>query len=238
LSLIAGNLRHPELLRKFTNLLVIGSKSKPNRTKGEHTSSSCITLGLTCRYCAILSVAERIVVAIVVIVICIVVAIAPFAWPPSRRLAELEPEGSAASVGRLSAFARDWSPARWADLLPFQPALEASKVQNVATWKLLGAHAVDSARVVLGIPQVHLLTADDARVLLCKIALSSIRVLVHLLDSPSVPKECVEPLEEVACRHEQIPHDMDRKAIEHEKHHKEGDVDTQLDHICRRTLKI
>lgn len=81
---------------------------------------------------------------------------------------------------------------------------------------------------------MHLFTTDDARIFLRKIALSSIGVLVHLLNCPSVPQKCIEPLEEIACCHEQVPHDMDRKSIEHEKHHEERDVDAQLDHISNQ----
>jgi hypothetical protein len=87
------------------------------------------------------------------------------------------------------------SPASRTHLLPLQPALKAAKVKDMATRELLRA-ATLNLRGIGRIPGAHFLSADDARVLSAKLLRSSIRVLVHVLQSLSVADEGMESLEE------------------------------------------
>jgi hypothetical protein len=65
----------------------------------------------------------------------------------------------------------------------------------MATRELLRA-ATLNLRGIGRIPGAHFLSADDARVLSAKLLRSSIRVLVHVLQSLAVADEGMESLEE------------------------------------------
>jgi hypothetical protein len=86
-------------------------------------------------------------------------------------------------------------PASRTHLLSLQPALKAAKVKDMATRELLRA-ATLNLRGIGRIPGAHFLSADDARVLSAKLFRSSIRVLVHVLQSLSVADEGMESFEE------------------------------------------
>jgi hypothetical protein len=127
LFLAASNLWHAKLVSELADLLVIGPKSKSNRTKGEDTGLSGGRSTLAGRRNIILPIAMYIVVVIVVIVV--VVFISPLVLALLRCLAELYSKtSSTTAVLRSNLLACDRASTCRAYLLPFQPALEAAKM--------------------------------------------------------------------------------------------------------------
>jgi hypothetical protein len=117
-----------------------------------------------------------------------------------------------------------------AHLLALQPALEASEMENVTARKFLGACTLDLAWVG-GVPDMHLLSANDAGILAIEVLRRSIRVLVHILEGLAVTDEGVKPLKTRSGRHEPVPNYVDRETEEGEEDEEEGCVDAKLDDV-------
>ena len=132
--------------------------------------------------------------------------------------------------GRLLSVPGHRAPASGADLLPLQPALEAAKVQDVATRKLLGTAALHLHRVG-GIPGAHFLSANDARVLSAELFCGGVGILGHVLQGLAVANEGMEPLEEGPGRHKPIPHNVDRQAIKAQEDAEKRRVEPELDEV-------
>lgn len=146
---------------------------------------------------------------------------------PVRVLAKLkvdsEEHGVAVSVGPAG-LPNHLSPTGRTDLLPLEPAFEAAKVEDVTAGQLLGPCPFHALRVVW-IPHVHLLAADDARVLVPQFVGRGVRILVHFLDGLPISNQRLDLLIERACRHEEIADDVDRQTVEGEEDAEEGSVD-------------
>ncbi len=144
---------------------------------------------------------------------------------------EAQPKDPRGAVGaRLLPVPGHRAPASGTDLLSLQPALEAAKVQDVATRKLLGTAALDLHRVG-GIPGAHFLSANDAGVLPAELFCGSVRILGHVLQGLTVANKGMESLEEGPGRHKPVPHDVDRQAVEAQKDAEKRRVQPELDEI-------
>lgn len=116
-------------------------------------------------------------------------------------------------------FSKHWSPAGRTDLLPFEPAPQATEVKDVSAWKFLWplsfVDALACLRFARLYPWSHLLAAHNASILPAQFLLGSIRVAsVHVSGSVSVSDEIVNALNEGSDGHEEVSHDMDRDAVE------------------------
>ncbi len=114
--------------------------------------------------------------------------------------------------------------------MALKPALEAAKVEDVPTGKLLCASALNLGCVGL-IPNMHFFPANDACVFPIEFFGSCIWVLVHILESLAVTNEGVEPLEERPGCHKPVPNNVDRETIEHEEDAEEGRVDAKFEEV-------
>jgi hypothetical protein len=81
----------------------------------------------------------------------------------------------------------DRAAARRTHLLPFQPALQASKVEDMTARELLRAGPLDLAGIC-GIPGLHLFSADDTGVFPGQFVHRGIGVSVHVSERLAISK--------------------------------------------------
>ena len=103
-------------------------------------------------------------------------------------------------------------------------------MEDVTTRELLGAGALNLIWVG-GIPDMHILSANDADVLMIELLPRSIWVLIHILEGLAVTNECVESLQARSRCHEPVPDDVDRETKEGKEDAEEGRVDAELDDV-------
>lgn len=148
LSRVDGSLWNTKLVREFSYLLAICSKSQADGAKVEDTGSAALLL--------------------------LVAILSGLRWScvPIRRLylrlrwsAGSNSQGCDASLWPTSARTGDRCSARWAHLLPLQPALETAEVQDMPARQFLGPDSIDRALFIGHVPWAHFFAADDARVL-------------------------------------------------------------------------
>lgn len=154
-------------------------------------------------------------------------------WLPILAAGEVEPQPEYHGIAirsLLVPLVGNRAPAGRAHLLALQPTLEATQVENMATGKLLGACALDLA-CVRGVPDMHLLSANDARVLALEVLRRRIWILVHILKGLAVTDEGIESLQTGSGRHEPVPYYVDRETKECEEDAEEGRVDAKLDDV-------
>jgi hypothetical protein len=183
-TLIKGSLRHTELLSKLSHLLAVGSESYPYGAKVEYSrpltlfrsSSIPVLLPLSC---GVSSICWGLLVC----------------RTPSSKL---NPKSGCSVLGCSGIIVEaNGATADRTGLLAFKPALEAAKMQNMPTGKLLGPDSVNRVWVILGIPELHVLTAYNARVLSCQVLLGSVGISIHLLHSLSVSQQSSQSLDKV-----------------------------------------
>jgi hypothetical protein len=81
------------------------------------------------------------------------------------------------------------------------------------------------------VPWPHLFSADDASIFSPQVFLGGVWILVHILESLSIPHESAKPFYKRTSSHKEIAHNVNGEPIEHHKNGKERRVNTELNKI-------
>ncbi len=101
-----------------------------------------------------------------------------------------------------------------------------------------GGRAKDiDARRWLSLPDLHVLSTDDASALARQVFSTCIGIAaVHVARGGAIARKVVDALAKRACRHEEVAHNVDRQAVEAGEDGKEGDVDDKFEEVCDQSV--
>ena len=103
-------------------------------------------------------------------------------------------------------------------------------MQDVAAGELLRTSSFHPVRIC-GVPRLHFFSANDASILSRQLLGGSIGVPIHVSDGLAITEESTQSPNEGSSCQKEVPHDMDREAVEGEENAEESRVNAKFKEI-------